>query len=79
MRTYLNNLISEKNINSEMILEIEGSEWGTNFIPLKVVIDFLLNADKATQEKAKMNLIKIDFHNGDVLHFFKYIAKFLAK
>lgn len=79
MKNYLNTLISEKNINTEMILEVEGAEWGTNFIPLQVVIDFLLSADKGTQDKAKTNLIKIDFANGDVMHFFKYIAAFLAK
>lgn len=79
MRTYLNTLLEEKGISQETIIEAQGKEWGTNFIPVAAVVDFLSNADKATQEKAKSTLIKIDFHNGDVMHFLTYVAEFIAK
>lgn len=79
MKNYLNTLILEKGISNETIIEVEGPQWGLNFIPLQIVLDFLISTDKETQAKAKSNLIKIDFHNGDVMHFFKYIAKFIAK
>ena len=79
MKNYLNLLILEKGISNETIIEVEGPEWGLNFIPLQIVLDFLISTDKETQAKAKKNLMKIDFHNGDVMHFFKYIAKFIAK
>jgi hypothetical protein len=79
MKTYLNTLLKEKGISQETIIEVQGQEWGTNFIPLSIVIDFLSNANKTTQLNAKNNLIKIDFYNGDIMHFFTYIAKFIAK
>lgn len=79
MKTYLNTLLKEKGISQETIIEVQSQEWGTNFIPLSIVIDFLSNANKTTQLNAKNNLIKIDFYNGDIMHFFTYIAKFIAK
>lgn len=79
MRAYLNTLLEEKGISQETIIEVQGDEWGTNFIPLSVVVDFLSSADSSTQATAKNHLVKIDFHNGDVMHFFTYLAKFIAK
>ena len=40
---------------------------------LKEIVD--ISAKKLTD---KNNFIKIDFHNGDVMHFFKYIAQGMA-
>ena len=79
MKNYLNTLLSEKGISQERIIEVEGPEWGTNFIPLKIVVDFLDSAPVQIQKKAKNTLIKIDFKNGDVMHFFTYIAGWMAK
>ena len=79
MRNYLNTLLEEKGISQETVIEVQGQEWGTNFIPLSIVVDFLSNANESTQLTAKNNLVKIDFHNGDIMHFFTYIAKFIAK
>ncbi len=79
MKTYLNTLIEEKGISNERVIEVEGSEWGTNFIPLQVVLDYICQAETSTQSKIKSTLVKIDFNNGDVMHFFTHIAKFLAK
>jgi hypothetical protein len=76
---YFNTLIEEKGISRERIIEVEGKEWGMNFIPVGTVVDFLSNADANTQKQAKDNLVKIDFHNGDVMHFFTYVAKFIAQ
>lgn len=78
MRNYLNTLLEEKGLSLDTIIEAEGKDWGVNYIPLAIVVDFLASADKKTQETAKNNLVKIDFHNGDVMHFFKYVANFIA-
>ena len=75
---YLNTLISEKNINTETIFEVEG-ESGTNFIPLAVVIEYISTMPESMQLKVRTQLVKIDFHNGNVLNFFEYIAKYIAK
>jgi hypothetical protein len=78
MRKYLNTLLEEKGISQERVLEVTGSEWGTNFMPISVVVDFLSNLDTNTQKKVKDTFVKIDFHNGDIVDFLKYIAKGIA-
>ena len=79
-RNYLTNLINEKaNISMETTIEVEGKEWGLNIIPFEAIVETICNIDKATQNKCLHNLIMIDYKNGDVMHFFTYIAKFIAK
>ena len=80
MRNYLNTLINEKGLDLEgTIIEVEGAEWGTNFIPLGCVVDYILTSGAANQAAVKNTLVKIDFQAGDVMHFFKHIASFMAK
>ena len=76
---YFRTLLNEKGISLDTVLEVEGKEWGVNFIPVEVVVEFMETRDLATQKKMRNNLTKIDFMNGDVMHFITYVAKFLAK
>lgn len=76
---YFRTLLNEKGIDLDTVLEVEGKEWGVNFIPVEVVVEFMETRDLATQKKMRNNLTKIDFMNGDVMHFITYVAKFLAK
>jgi hypothetical protein len=76
---YFRTLLNEKGISLDTVLEVEGKEWGLNMIPVEVVVEFMEGRDNATQKKMRDTLIKIDFQNGDVMHFIKYIAGFLAK
>ena len=79
MTTYLNNLISEKaNISMTTPIEVEGAS-GTNFMNVGVIVEHILIAPKTEQEAIKNVLVKIDFNNGDILDFFKHLAKALAK
>jgi len=78
MTTYLNNLISEKaNISMSTPIEVEGAS-GTNFMNVGVIVEHILIAPKTEQEAIKNVLVKIDFNNGDILDFFKHLAKALA-
>jgi hypothetical protein len=80
MRNYLETLIEEKGLDLEAtIIEVEGSDWGMNFIPLGCVVDFILTSGEANQKAVKNTLVKIDFANGDVMDFFSHVAKFMAK
>lgn len=78
MKNYLNALISEKGLNTEAIIQVEGNS-GTNFIPLGVVIEHILIANSTEKAQIKNTLVKIDFHNGDVMHFFTHLAQAIAK
>ena len=77
MKNYLKNLLAEKNINPEMILEVEG-KMGLNIMPLQVVIDGILSTCREEQQAIRKTLVMIDFKNGDVLHFFRHLAGALA-
>ena len=50
-----------------------------NIIPLGCVVDFIMTSGVENQRAVKNNLVKIDFLNGDILHLFTHIAKFMAK
>jgi|TARA_B110000240_G_scaffold183952_1_gene218114 hypothetical protein len=78
MKNYLNTLLNEKGISTETVLEVQGADWGTNFIPVSSVLEFINNLDINTKAKIKANFIKIDFLNGDIMHFMNYIAKGMA-
>ena len=78
MKNYLNALISEKGLNLETIIEVQGDS-GTNFIPLGVVAEHILIANNTEQSQIRNTLVKIDFHNGDVMHFFTHLAKAIAR
>ena len=78
MKTYLNNLISEKaNINMDTEIQVEGSS-GTNFMSVGVVVEHILIASKKEQEGIRTMLVRLDFHNACVLDYFKHLAQALA-
>ena len=58
--------------------EIQDETGTTNFIDNDVVIETIKNTSTTEQSKIKDILVKIDFHNGDVNHFFRHLAKGLV-
>ena len=75
---WIDTLVEEKQLDTEMIFEVEGGAWGMNMIPLAVVIEAIKQTSVEEQAKIKDTLVKIDFMNGDVCHFFKHLAGALA-
>ena len=78
MKNYLNKLIEEKELDQEMILEVYG-ESGMNFIPLGVVIEHILMMPAFMKNIVKLTLIRVDFIGGDVMDYFTFLAKGIAK
>tara|TARA_R100000234_G_C4929848_1_gene147994 strand:- start:440 stop:691 length:252 start_codon:yes stop_codon:yes gene_type:complete len=75
---WLDTFIDEKNINKNDTFEINKN--GTlNIISYGSVIDHIKITSKQEQEQIKKTIVKIDFFNGDVLHFFKHLGQALAK
>ena len=74
---WLKTFIEEKGFDSETRFDVEG-ENGTNSIPLGCVIEAINSAPSHEQAGIKNTLVKIDFMNGDALHFFKHLAGALA-
>ena len=77
MKKFLETLLEEKGIDIETPIEIEG-ESGINFMEVGTVVEHILIAPKHEQTKIKDILVKIDFQNGDILHFIKHLARALV-
>ena len=74
---WIDTFLSEKNIDTERTIEIEGAS-GLNVMPLEIVIDAIKNTSATEQAQIKNTIIRIDFKNGDVMHFFKHLAHAIA-
>jgi hypothetical protein len=74
---WLDTLIDEKGIDPEQGFEIEG-EWGPNYFTYGVIIEAIKGTSKPEQQIIKTNLVKIDFCNGDIRHYFRHLAQALA-
>jgi hypothetical protein len=75
---WLRTFVQEKGLDREHVFEVEGPEWGTNFIPFEILLRAIENAPAREQEGIKTMLVRIDFANGDVMHYFKHLAGALA-
>lgn len=75
---WLDTFVEEKGLDTEHQFEVEGPKMGTNWIQLGCVLDVCKNTSAEEQKKIKDTIVTIDFHNGNVMHFFNYLAKGLA-
>lgn len=75
---WLDTFVEEKNLNTEYVFEVEGEEWGTNYIPLACVIDAIKQANQEEKKAIRDMIVRIDFYNGDVMDYFKHLAKAIA-
>lgn len=69
MRTYLNNLITEKGRSLETEINIEG-HFGLTY---EMLVDFICEA-KDYHSQIRTTLVKIDFMNGDVFHYLNHLT-----
>ena len=74
---WLDTFISEKGYDLETFFEVDTPEqW--HLIPLGVVVEAIKGAPAHEQQAIKAMLVKIDFHNGDALDYFRHLAQALA-
>ena len=74
---WLDTLVEEKGLDTETRMDVEG-DMGTNSIPLGCLMDAIKTAPANEQASIKTTLVKIDFMNGDVMHFFNHLAQAIA-
>lgn len=75
--TWIDTFTIEKQLNQDHTFEVQGN-FGTNMIPLACVIDAIKSASAAEKSQIKKTIIKIDFCNGNVMHFFQHLAGAIA-
>ena len=76
-KKWLDLFIEEKELNRDHIFQVTGDS-GINYISLDVVIENIKITTEKEQQAIKKQIIKIDFYNGDVLHYFKHLATAIA-
>lgn len=77
---YLITLLTEKGIDLGYNFKIKSdSVFGDHIIPLMVLVEFIESLDPNSQKKIRETLVRIDFQNGNILHFFKFMAEGMVK
>lgn len=80
MKKYLYTLLEEKGIDvMDYITVGEDPMFGAQIIMINDIVKFILSSDKNTQKQIRNKLVAIDFMNGDVMDFIKYIGRFMFK
>lgn len=74
---WIETFLSEKGIDGEQMLVVDGPS-GENTIPVGCLVEMMKQAPKHEQAGIKSMIVKIDFRNGDVLDYFKHLAKAVA-
>jgi len=74
---WLDTFVSEKNIDTETVIEAEGAS-GVNYIPLEIILDAIKSTSAQEQAGIKSMIVKIDFLNGNVVDYFKHLARAIA-
>lgn len=75
---WLDTFIAEKGIALEDTFSIDGDE-SFHIFEVGNIIENIKIAPPAEQTQIKDMLVKIDFHNGSVIDYFKHLAKALVK
>ena len=75
---WLDTLINEKNIDLEKTFELFSKDGTWNLMPYGCVIEAIKSAAKHEQAAIKNTLVKIDFLNGDICHYFRHLAQALV-
>ena len=75
---YLNRFFEEKEIPYK-IFEIQDKSGTVNFIDTDVIIENILSAPETEQTQIANVIRRIDFKNGDICHFLKFLAQQLVQ
>ncbi len=74
---WLETFLNEKGIDGETVLDVDGPS-GVNSIPVACLVDLIKQAPRHEQQGIKTMIVKIDFRNGNVLDYFRHLARAVA-
>lgn len=74
---WLDTFTAEKGLDMEQAFTVNGAS-GENHIPLGCVIEAIKSAPVREQNAIRSMLVKIDFRNGNVCHYFAHLAQAIA-
>lgn len=74
---WIDTLIEEKGIDTEQVLEVEGKS-GANMIPVGSLVETIKGAPDHERRGIKSMLVRLDFHNADLIPYFRHLAQAIA-
>lgn len=74
---WLDTFVAEKGIDLEATFQFDNDD-GFNIMPYGVVVEAIKTTTGSERASIKNTIVKIDFANGDVLHFFRFLGRGLA-
>lgn len=69
--------LSEKGVNEDQVFDLEANGL-VHSIPVSVVIEHIYITSAKEKAAIKDMIVKIDFHNGNVAHYFEHLAQVIA-
>lgn len=75
---WLDTFIEEKGIDLQQVIEIK-TESNTHYFEVGNIIENIKATTPEEQAEIKDMIVKIDFHNGDVVDYFRHLAQALAE
>ena len=78
-KKWIDTFLSEKGIDLDHMFDVQGPEWGSNFMSVGVIVEHMKIAPKTEQNAIKDMLVRIDFANASVLDYLKHLAGALAR
>lgn len=75
---WIDTFLSEKGVDMDHIFAVE-TKKNTHYVDLRVLIENLKVSGPTIQNKVKTTLIQIDFRNGDVMHYLRFLAEGLCQ
>ncbi len=74
---WLDTFIAEKGIDLEATFQFDNDN-GFNIMPYGVVVEAIKTTTGIERASIKTMIVKIDFANGDVLDFFRFLGRGLG-
>ena len=75
---WIDTLVAEKNIDLDEDFTVAGKVYGMNFFTYGVIVEAIKTASAEEKKAIKNMIVKIDFLNGDIKHYFRHLAQALA-
>ena len=75
---WLDTFIEEKGIDLEQVIEIK-TESNTHYFEVGNIVENIKATTTEEQAQIKDMIVKIDFHNGDVVDYFRHLAQALVQ
>jgi len=76
---YFTTFFEEKHLNLDATFEATSPTGTWNLMPYSVVVEHIMIAPVSEQAKIADTIRRIDFANGDVLHFLRHLGAAISE